>query len=292
MSTNTHKGKRPNKSLVKKGLFVLLLFALLLSIQACELTISATRTPPATVGSTVFAILQWKPSDRAIDVVFVPDGGYGNLTTTANRQNFFDDVADLIDEGFYQNNAVAMNISLFNFWYMLNTGTVTPPASGICPTLTWPNLTDAAFAEMVVIVHRNTAVRDCGGGGRASARAGGGREWIVLHEGGHAIFGLPDEYCCDGGYWHVPPILYNSQASCTSDAANAGWRNCQSFTANNGSVWWRSEGLIVDLMSAAGPPVHEFGQADWVRVNTVLSGLPGASVNNPTVFAPTGWDWP
>ena len=41
MSTNTHKGKRPNKSLVKKGLFVLLLFALLLSIQACELTISA-----------------------------------------------------------------------------------------------------------------------------------------------------------------------------------------------------------------------------------------------------------
>jgi hypothetical protein len=241
----------------------------------------------------VFGAINMKNPENAIDIVFVPDTGYGDLETISNRQNFFDDVAALIGDGFYQNNAIAMNILLFNFWYMLTPGTVTPPATGICPNITWPNLADAAFADLVVIVHRNTSVhRDCGGGGRASARAGGGREWIVVHEAGHGAFALPDEYCCDGGYWHVPPILYNSQASCTGDAANAAWRNCQSFTSVSSDVWWRSEDTIVDLMSAAGPPVHELGPAEWVIVRNVLAGLPGASVNDPTVFAPSGWDWP
>lgn len=276
----------------RKRVLVFALLILVVSMSACEFNLPATRTPSAQVGSTVFAILQWKSSEGAIDVVFVPDNGYGNLETVANRQNYFDDIADLIDEGFYQNNAIVNNIVLFNFWYMLTPGTVAPPPSGICPVITWPNLTDAAFAEMVVIVHRNAAIRDCGGGGRASARAGGGREWIVVHEGGHAAFGLPDEYCCDGGYSHKPPILYNSQNSCTSDPANAAWRNCQSFTDVNTNVWWRSEDMTIDLMSAAGPPVHEVGRADWVLIRNVLAGLPGASVNEPEVFAPGTWDWP
>jgi hypothetical protein len=270
----------------------LALAVLVAASLACEVSLPATRTPPAQVGSTVFAAIYWRSSENAIDVVFVPDSGYGDLGDTTNRQNFYDDVADLIDEGFYQNNMVYSNLSLFNFWYMHNTGTVTPPASGICPTLTWPNLTDAAFAEMVVIVHRNAAVRDCGGGGRASARAGGGREWIVVHEGGHAAFGLPDEYCCDGGYRHQPPILYNSQNSCNNDAANAAWRDCQSYTSVSGVDWWRSEDNTLDLMSGGGPTVLELGRADWVIVRQVLDALPSVTVNDPSVFAPTAWDWP
>ena len=286
MSTKCTKPTQRRLSLL------LALIALVLASLACEVNLPATRTPPAQVGSTVFAAIYWQTSENTIDVVFVPDSGYGDLSNLTNRQNFYDDVADLIDEGFYQNNAIVRNITLFNFWYMHTPGTVSPPSSGICPSITWPSLTDAAFAEMVVIVHRNAAIRDCGGGGRASARAGGGREWIVVHEGGHAAFSLPDEYCCDGGYWHSPPILYNSQASCNSDPANAAWRNCQSFTSVYGATWWRSEDSTVDLMSAAGPPVHEVGQADWVLMRNVLTGLPGASVNDPTVFAPNSWDWP
>jgi hypothetical protein len=271
----------------------LALAVLVLAALACDISLPATRTPPAQVGSTVFAAVYWRSSESAIDVVFVPDSGFGDLENLTNRQNFYDDVADLIDEGFYQNNAVVSNISLFNFWYMHTPGTVSPPPSGICPVITWPSLTDAAFAEMVVIVHRNSAIaRDCGGGGRASARAGAGHEWTVVHEGGHAAFALPDEYCCDGGYWHAPPILYNSQNSCNSDPTNAAWRNCQSFTAVDGTVWWRSEDMTIDLMSAAGPPVHEAGRADWVLMRAVLAALPGVSVDDPSVFAPNTWDWP
>jgi len=272
---------------------LLILAALVLAAPACEPpSLPATRTPYAQVGTTVFAALYWRSPDSAIDVVFVPDSGYGDLGNLTNRQNFHDDVADLIHEGFYQDNAVVNNISLFNFWYMHTPGTVSPPPSGICPVITWPSLTDAAFAETVVIVHRNAAIRDCGGQGQASARAGGGRQWIVVHECGHAAFDLPDEYCCDGGYDHVPPILYNSEASCDNDPTNAAWRDCQSFTDKWGNVWWRSEDMTVDLMSAAGPPVHEVGRADWVVVRGVLDNLPGVRVNDPSVFAPNTWDWP
>jgi hypothetical protein len=248
------------------------------------------------VGTTVFAALYWRSSDRAIDVVFVPDSGYGDLGNLTYRQAFYDDVADLIHEGFYENNAIVTNISLFNFWYMHTPGTVSAPSAvRDCPIITWPSLTDAAFAELVVIVHRNTAVQtDCGwpSQGRASARAGTGNQWLVVHEAMHGAFVLPDEYCCDGGYDHIPPILYNSQNSCDNDPDNAAWRNCQSFTDDWGRVWWRSEDMTVDLMSAPGPPVHELGHADWVVVRRVLAALPGVSVLDPSVFAPDTWDWP
>lgn len=265
---------------------------LVIILAGCNFTPSATVTPSFSVGTTVFSLIRWNDPSRAIDVVFVADEGYGDLSNTANRQAFLDDVADLIDTGFWQNNMVVQNLGLFNFWFSTAAGgDVEPPASGICPSVTWPNLNDAAFAELVVIVHRE-GVRDCGGGGRASAGAGGGNEWIAVHEAGHAAFGLPDEYCCDGGYWNISPILYNSQAACTGDAANAAWRDCRSFTANSGTQWWRSEDNNIDLMRDAGPTVWEIGPADWVIVRNVLNGLPGASPNTPTVFAPTNWDWP
>jgi hypothetical protein len=262
-----------------------------LVIVACEVTLPEDRTPPATVGTTVFAAVRWGTQDRAIDIVFVPDAGYGDLSNTTNRQTFLDDVANEIDEGYWQNNAYTSNLGKFNFWYMWTTGTISAPTTGICPTMTWPSLTDASFAEMVILLHRNTAIRDCGGGARASSLAGGGNEWIIVHEAGHAVFGLPDEYCCDGGYFSISPILYNSEEACANDAANADWRDCQSFTANSGTVWWRSEGDINDLMVGVGPPVFEVGEADWVIMRNVLSGL-GGSVNDPSVFAPNPWDWP
>ncbi len=261
-------------------------------LAGCNFTPSATVTPAFTMGSTVFSLIRWTDPSRAIDVVFVADEGYGDLSNITNRQNFLDDVGNLIDTGFWQNNMVVSNLGLFNFWFStVSGGDVEPPASGICPSVTWPSLTDAAFAELVVIVHRES-VRDCGWTGRASAGAGGGNEWIAVHEAGHSAFGLPDEYCCDGGYWNAPPILYSSQAACTGDAANAAWRDCRSYTANNGTTWWRSEDNNIDLMRDAGPTVWEIGPADWVVVNNVLGALPGASPNTPSVFAPTNWDWP
>lgn len=265
------------------------LLFLLIGITACEVSISATSTPEVTVGTTVFSAIRWRAQDEAIDVVFVPDDDYGDLTVVANRQDFLDDVADMIDTGFWQNNAMVSNVFLFNFWFMTQTGDVQPPSTGICPVVTWPGLTDAAFAEVIVLLHPN-ALRDCASGNRVTSEPTSFH--TVVHEASHAAFGLPDEYCCDGGYWNIPPVLYDSQDNCNNDPANAAWRNCQSFTDDDGNVWWRSEDNNGDIMASGGNTVWEYGPADWVVVRDVLTGLGGVGVNEPTVFAPTNWDRP
>lgn len=274
----------PHSALSSWKLIVLIL-VMAITTGSCEISIPADDPPTDT---TVFGVLVWRTQDRNIDVVFVPDDDYGDLSNVDNRQVFLDDVANLIDEGFWQNNGLARNLALFNFWYMTATGNAAP-GSGICPNLTFPDLTDAAFAEVILLVHPNE-LRDCRFGNRASTEPTSFR--TVVHESSHAIFNMPDEYCCDGGYRDMPPMLYTSSAACTGDALNAAWRDCVSFTANNGTVWWRSEDSTDDLMSAGGAVVLEYGQADWVIARNRLSGLPGAVVSDPSVFAPGTWDWP
>jgi hypothetical protein len=227
------------------------------------------------------------PSDpsEAIDVVFVPDDDYGNMSVLANRQAFITDALLLITEGFSKNNGIDRNFELFNFWYIHKSGDV-QPGSDTCPSVTWPDLTDVAFAEVIVLVHQNE-LRDCRWGNRVTSEPNSFR--TVVHEASHAAFGLPDEYCCDGGYWKIPPILYKSSNGCNNDPVNATWRDCQSFTDEDGMDWWRSENEDCDIMSCGGSVVLEYGRADWVIVKNVLSSLPGAAVKKPTVFAPDEW---
>jgi hypothetical protein len=175
----------------------------------------------------------------------------------------------------------------FNYYYITESGSAAPPTSGICPNVTWPAEvdTDGAFADLVLLLHPNP-LRDCRWGRKATSEPTSYR--TVVHESTHALFNIPDEYCCDGGYYSAPPVLYTSQAACTSDAANAAWRNCQSFMASNGTTWWRSEDSITDIMSGAGSTVLEAGPADWAIMESVLDALGGSGT--PSVFAPAAWD--
>lgn len=270
---------------LSSGVLLLLLFGI-----GCRVELSATKTPATTVGTTVFAAAVGRPPSEAIDVVFVPDNDYGDMSVVASRQDFLDDVSGMINDGFRKNQALVFNFLAINFWFMTATGDV-QPGSGICPSVTWPDLTDAAFAEVIVLLHPND-LRDCASGNKVTSEPDSFR--TVVHEASHAAFGLPDEYCCDGGYWAVQPVLYTSELACTSDAANASWRDCQSFTSSGGTTWWRSEDTDCDMMACGGPAgdwqrVLEYGRADWVVVEGVLGGLPGATVATSSVFAPDEW---
>jgi hypothetical protein len=259
--------------------------------SSCELTPIADDSDEPIAGSTVFQLFQIQSDlDRALNVVFVPDGTYGDMGTLANRQSFLDDAADLVDTGFWQNNMFVRNVHLTNYFYMTVSGTAAdPPAGSICPTVTWPGAvdTDAAFADVVLLVHTND-LRDCRSGRKATTEPGSFR--TVVHESSHALFNLPDEYCCDGGYWERKPVLYDTANECDTDAANAGWRDCVAFTATGGKMWWRSEDSDTDIMSGVGSVVLEHGEADWVVVEDVLDNLGTPGV--PAVFAPSTWDRP
>ncbi len=213
------------------------------------------------------------------------------MSEASNRQALLDDVDDMVDLGFAMNEGISVNLSLFTFWFMTLSGDV-QAGTGTCPVPSWPNLVDAQFAEVIVLLHPDTSLRNCAWGNKVTASIGSYR--TVIHETNHAAFGLPDEYCCDGGYWSAPPMLYTAQGSCDSDPASSAWRDCQSFTANGGATWWRSEDNQCDIMACGGPSgdwqrVLEYGQADWPIVAGVLGGLPGATVVAPTVFAPGEW---
>jgi hypothetical protein len=168
-------------------------------------------------------------------------------------------------------------------------GSAAAPTSGICPTVTWPSQvnTDAAFADLVLLIHKNS-LRDCRWGRLATTEPGSYR--TIVHESSHALFNLRDEYCCDGGYGNMPPVMYTSQSACQNDPDNVAWRNCQSFTSASGTTWWRSEDTIDCIMAGGGSVVLEMGEADWFVARRVFAAL--GTPGTPSVFAPTAWDRP
>jgi hypothetical protein len=265
--------------------------AIALLVAACDFNPVADESDePIEPGSTVFQLLQIQLNlDNALNVIFVPDTSYGDMTVLANRQAFLDDLGNVVDTGYWQNQVWVKNVGVTNFFYMTVAGSAAAPTTGICPTVTWPAEvdTDGAFGDVVVLIHTND-LRDCRSGRKVTAEPDSYR--TVVHESSHALFNLPDEYCCDGGYRVLPPVLYDTEDDCTSDAANAAWRDCVSFTASSGADWWRSEDTDDDIMSVGGDVVLEYGRADWVVVASVIDAF-GTS-NPPTVFAPDTWDRP
>ncbi|MFQ5859217.1 MAG: hypothetical protein ACE5LU_26755 [Anaerolineae bacterium] len=255
----------------------------------------------------VYVAYRWgeQTPDEVLDVVFVPEADYGDIAGNTpaefdRRQAFLDDVYGLIDTGFWQNQGVLQNWKLYNFSYMTTNGTITPPSSGVCPTVEWPDLTQARFADMIVMVHLDEDIRDCARRGRVSSKGLPGEEWVVVHEAQHALFHLPDEYCCDGGYYDRPPILYPLEDTCHNDPVpvNGAWSDCQEVAnAAQSTGWWRSENHTQDVMSAHGPsvdsndPVLEYGPADWAVVRQALKRLKPVrygevEIVDPSVKAP------
>lgn len=268
-------------------------------LAGCQISRTVSSDDDPVSGATVYELYVTQlDRDRAFNILFVPDSSYGDQSVLANRQAFVDDMAKVIEDGYWQNRAYFNGWGVFNYYYMTARGSVTeqaPDAAGNfrCPTVTWPAEVDSdgAFADQLLLIHAND-LRDCGGGGRASAEPTSFR--TIVHETGHGLFGLPDEYCCDGGYFAMAPLMYTSEQACNGDAANAAWRNCQSLTSDrDGSVWWRSQGDITTnlIMYSAGSEVWESGPADWASMEASYRDLPGSpSIPAPTDFAPAQWD--
>lgn len=268
-------------------------------LSACEIERTVTSNDQPVSGSTVFELFTVnEDQDKVFNIVFVPDASYGNMNVIANRQAFVDDMTDVIENGYWQNRAYFNGLFKFNYYYMTASGSVverTPDANGNfrCPTVTWPAQadTDGAFADQLVLMHTNE-LRDCGGGGRATAEPTSFR--TIVHETGHGLFGLPDEYCCDSFYSENRPIIYESQNGCLTDADNAPWRNCVSFVSSrNNRTYWRSQGNITSnlIMRNAGDTVHETGPADWFVMEQAYDALGAPAVTTPATFAPTPFDY-
>jgi hypothetical protein len=202
-------------------------------------------------------LLNGSRNDR-IDIVFHPDTRYTDAGSQWSLTDFYREVGNQISQGFFgtprntsTGQAVNRGIILehqdrFNFWISLKGGEADEIGLDVClPNLDWGWLPDwiyeaeADWVDLGFIVHPNQA-RDCSYtiadyfSVTKIATAEAGNYTVALHETGHGIFGLSDEYWptydVDGSinnpnlYFMNPPYpnIYDSWQTCRNEASLVG----------------------------------------------------------------------
>jgi hypothetical protein len=227
--------------------------------------------------------------ENKIDVIFVP-----NRTYNGNRALFLADVRKVITTSYLRSDPIRMNVAKFNFYTYADEASVfaygsspsfTPPAGG-CTVFD-----DATtFADSISILHPND-LRDWSGSGCSrrifSSEPVSYRTFV--HESGHSIFGLKDEYCCDSHYATNPPDpnIFPSASSCHDYADDNGMARadcvnfCPAYSGNCGSTGFWKIDPNVDVMRCSQAcndcgvdGMCQFGEACLKRVNTILGTYP------------------
>jgi len=221
-------------------------------------------------------------SDR-FDLVFVPDNDYG-LPADINTwlPNFIQDVQNQIDQRLAAAAPVTGHLDSFNFYYTRAQGVTTPhtlPA----------NMTRVApFADAYAILHTTTLQDWTNWGPPAVLSAEGvvGRSFI--HESGHGIFVLADEYddapdCSTARFQPNPnPNVWDTEADCRADVTNEGWGNandCWMFTTCT-TDWWKFTTTNF-IMRDGDWFTNGWGQPASRRVQAILDNNPGTAPAEP-----------
>jgi hypothetical protein len=168
------------------------------------------------------------------------------------------------------------NQDKFNFWIANERGHL--DTSGDCEH-EGPQI---GFADSHVLLH-NKVFRDCQNPDLRTFSSFAHNPGTILHESGHGLFGLADEYCCDGGYFQTatnPNIYLKRQPPpppvrlrCADDAPNLGRTaaDCRDFSEDIpfwfDTDWSTSEPATDDLMADIGKPQA----ADIRRIEAVFA---------------------
>lgn len=213
-------------------------------------------------------------SDK-FDIVFVPDGDYGSPSDIDTwLPTFLGHVNDQIDQRLGGQVPLTGNLDKFNFYYTRLQGTA---SSKTLPT----NLTlYSPFADSYVMLH-TTVFGDSSSLATPSifsAEGPIGRSFI--HEGGHGIFGLADEYDGCGTAYFQPnpnPNIWATEAGGRADATSEGWDpdEISKFTDCAGD-WWKL-GTTEYIMWDGTKFSNGWGRPAARRIQWFLDQFPVAS---------------
>ena len=166
-----------------------------------------------------------------LDIVFIPDRDYGGRLTV-----FRNNVRTLIDSGYFGSTEFSGNRNRFNFYYY-EPRYVSEWADyePVCAKFDLPLdfFLHCAMGDSNAIVWdpdpRDPGDRSCSSFNAFSV--GRNELTTVVHETGHNIFGMADEYCCDGGYSQPPepfPNVFHTLKDCQDHSQNpaACWNFC------------------------------------------------------------------
>jgi hypothetical protein len=214
-----------------------------------------------------------------LDVVFVPDT---DITLAAFRGQL-ENVVQL----YFNYDDLRTWRGLHNYYYSGQQGHY----AELCSFTNPPNMANlTAVGDVVAILHQAN-LRDCRSGTVMSSEVN--NEKSLIHESGHALFDLTDEYCCDSSYSQSAcvPNVWSSLAACQADApgiSGLSAASCTQICSAPGTCisFWRADptGATGCMM---GPSQHQagstFGPACRRRISwrygkclngTCMSGCP------------------
>ena len=181
--------------------------------------------------SNVYPVrLAGDPHDGIIDIVFVPEEGY-----TGELGRFTDDVIDLVRTRYFtlDNHTSGYDLPVdyrnkFNFYaYTAGFGTDVG-CSGTVPAGFYGDVPDV---DTTGVLRNEDSGGGCANGEGIGTRfeAPGREGGVVIHESGHAVFDLIDEYCGDTWYpsseSDLPEMtnVWLSEEDCEAAATAEGW---------------------------------------------------------------------
>ncbi|PKL58928.1 MAG: hypothetical protein CVV33_09995, partial [Methanomicrobiales archaeon HGW-Methanomicrobiales-4] len=192
-------------------------------------------------------------SKTKADYILIADDSYndnGNWLSDLESQ-----LDNIVEEGMFEVHPFDLesNQNKFNIYYLTEeygTGSIRPdfcenPYNYKLPAYdnSCSNQHSDFKAEIVGVVHRESSnPRECA---RGITFCFEDIKNTQMHEMGHALFGLADTYCCDGGYWSPSPHpnLWEELTDCnTYSTTNFNKHTCEVFTADSGEDWARLTG--------------------------------------------------
>ncbi|MEW6443881.1 MAG: hypothetical protein AB1640_23295 [bacterium] len=204
------------------------------------------------------------PVDEKQDVVFHMAPDYGSF------EAFVDDVGDKINTVYAQQAIIAErpHFDTFSFYVYRKTAA----GSAGCGTVHADAERDMSWRDVDAVMHLSDFT-DCTRGSHFSAE--GGPTKAFLHESGHAVFDLGDEYddddCSTGGYYELAdePNIFDLRSGCRDEQTAKG-RNpeaCWEFTSCSGG-WWGIHSLDVHTVMQMGNVGEPWGveaeeRLDW-----------------------------
>jgi len=235
---------------------------------------------PFVCGNCKPLIYQGAHEDK-IDVVFVPDQTYNG-----DMELFKKHIDQLINGSYKQSPPIRDNLNKFNFYYIEDESWTNWSGGG--HNLPESLKTECSFYDAAAIIHTDSH-RDFRSGKKLSSEYDSNGTFV--HESGHAIFNVADEYCCDSRYWKPSPFpnIYPNESDCRQDATNEGWNpnDCNFFCDPNdtsggenhcGEGWWRSDPDPDIMRNSGGGSVNPFQRADLRNIYWTFDQYPNETI--------------
>lgn len=173
------------------------------------------------------------------DFVFHMDDDYGG-----DLGDLIADATDKLNDIFGKQELIDKNLDAFNFWIYKKEGDADD-----CGTPHADVSTDMPWRDDDAVLHVGT-FQDCTNVGLTRFSAEGSNTKAFLHESGHAVFGLGDEYDGPTNYSIVQspePNIFDTETACEGEQTSK-FRDpaeCYEFTARQGGWWGIHTGTTV-----------------------------------------------